>query len=83
MKIKWDKRGLRELRYMPSTVRLLEAKGKPIAARANAALKDDHSGFVMSSDPIRRHHRVSVGAVSVYARRHNAKHNTLLRLLGD
>ena len=85
--MKWKAGAVRKARYMPATVRMLEAKGKPILAAANASLRDDDGGYVMASRPGARkpsgRHRVSVAAVSVHARRHEAKHNTLLRLLGS
>lgn len=86
MKIEWVPGAVRKLRYMPATVAMLEAKGRPIVAKANAGLPpDDRDGYMMASRPGARkpwgRHRVSIAAVTIQARRSEAKHNTLVRLL--
>jgi hypothetical protein len=76
----------RKLRYMAETVDVLERFGKATAAKANAALgtsEDLTPGYRMSSRPGRTRHRVTVMAVSIHARRHDRKHNTLLKSLGN
>lgn len=86
IRIKWRDAGLRELRYMQSTVDMLEAKGERVTARANEFLPaDDEYGYMMRSRPGERRpqgrHQVTVAAVSIQARRSEARNNTLLRLL--
>lgn len=71
---------------MDSTVRMLEAKGTRVMNKANTFLPgNDTYGYRMRSRPGARkpfgRHQVTVAAVSIQARRHEAKHNTLLRLL--
>ena len=71
---------------MDSTVRMLEEKGERVTAKANTFLPDDDEfGYQMRSrkgvpKPYGRH-QVTVAAVSVQARRSEARNNTLLRLL--
>lgn len=66
----------------------LEGAAENVAARANAQLKGKGGkGFKTSSRQGARRPqgrwRTSVAAVSPYAKRHNAKHNTLIRALNS
>lgn len=86
IRIEWRDAGLRELRYMDPTVRMLEEKGERVTAKANTFLPDDDEyGYMMRSRPAARRpygrHQVTVAAVSIQARRSEARNNTLLRLL--
>lgn len=79
----------RKLRYLPATAKMLEGIGQKVARKANSELgasEDYTPGYRMESRPGARRpfgrHRVSVAAVSIHARRHDRKHNTLIRALG-
>jgi hypothetical protein len=81
---------LRKIRYLPSTARMLEVHGRRVESQANSSLgasTDEQQGFRMSSQPGARRpygrHRVSVAAVTPHAKRHDRKHNTLIRALGS
>lgn len=75
----------RQIRSAPALVAILEGMGQDVAARANAQLKDGHTGFRTSSRQGARRPqgrwRVSVAAVTRYAKRADAAHNILLRTL--
>ncbi|AAN07930.1 hypothetical protein AVANI_12 [Mycobacterium phage Avani] len=78
--------GYYKLRSAGGVVAFEEAAAKDVAARANKQLKGKGGiGFAVSSRQGARRPqgrwRTSVAAVSPYARRHNAKHNTLIRAL--
>jgi len=86
VRVKHSIGGYRAVRYSGGVRAFLEGAGNNIADRANAQLKGKGGkGFVMASRAGARRPqgrwRVSVAAVSPYAQRHNAKHNTLLRSL--
>lgn len=87
--IRVEMHSAKPLRYSAPVRALCEQLGRGVAERANAQLPRGKgiSGnqFVMhsragSAKPWGRW-RVSVTAVGMVARRHNAKHNTLLRAL--
>lgn len=75
-----------KLRSLPQLRNREESAGRALASRANSMLKKNHQGFkVVSHQGARRPQgrwQVKVVAASPYARRHNAKHNTLLKALG-
>lgn len=90
MKIEYKPGALRRIRYMQATVDMLEGKAAPIAAAANSYLGDvegirEQQGYKVASRRGARRpwgrHRVSIAAITPYAQRHEARHNTLLRLL--
>jgi len=92
VRFKISSQGKREIRYWPSTARMLEAVALTIADTANGSLKlngprDVSPGYAIRSQPGKPkgtsgRWRVSVTAVTQHAIRHNAIHNTLLRALG-
>lgn len=90
MRIDMKTGALKKLRYMNETVKMLERQGDRVKDRANTGLgtsEDIEPGFRMSSQPgtprPSGRHRVTVAAVSIHARRHDRKHNTLLKSLGN
>ncbi len=78
--------GMRALRYSDGARTICEVYGKATTAAANATLKEN-KGYGMSSRPGARRPqgrwRVSVGALSTHAKRSNARHNTLIRIIGS
>jgi hypothetical protein len=76
--------GYYRLRSAPKVVALEEGAANDVARRANAQLKGGKGFAVSSRQGAKRPQgrwRVTVAAVSPYARRANAKHNILLRAL--
>lgn len=77
--------GYYRLRSAEGVKAFLEGAGNEVARRANSQLKNGDKGFKVSSRQGAKRPqgrwRVTVVAVSPYAKRHNAKHNTLLRSL--
>lgn len=89
VRVKMKPGALRKIRYLPATAAMLETYGKRTMDGANADLDagpDEQQGFRMSSRPGARRPfgrwRVSVAAVTPHAKRHDRKHNTLLKNLG-
>ena len=92
VRFKISAQGKKEIRYWDYTARVLEAVAHTIADAANSSLKlngsgDLSPGYVIRSKPGRPdgtlgRWRVSVAAVTPHAIRHNAVHNTLLRVSG-
>jgi hypothetical protein len=92
VRIEVNRRALREIRYSDRVRVECEAHGSKLLAAANATLRahgagrEDHEpGYGMSSQrgkvaPSGRW-RVTVGTIGVHARRSNAKHHTLLKLV--
>ena len=82
-----EMRSSRAIRYSAGARALCETIGRQVAARANAELRGNTSklGFVMDSRPGARRPlgrwRVSVTAVGIEARIHDARNNTLVRAL--
>jgi len=85
MKVKHKIGGYYKLRSSGGVVAFLEGAGEAVASRANGQLKNGQ-GFKMSSRQGEKRPqgrwRVTVAAVTPYAKRANAKHNTLIRALG-
>lgn len=76
----------RHLRFMQETVDVLERHGRSVEAKANTSLgstEDAEPGYRMSSRAGKNRHRVTVIAVSIHARRHDRKHNTLLKAVAS
>lgn len=94
VKIKFTPGAQRKIRYLPEVADFLTNIGQQVADTANSTLEtrnkgDIEPGYVVSSRPGRRvgprgfgRWRVTVAAVTPHAKRHNAKHNTLLKALG-
>lgn len=88
MKIKWNRSGLREIRYGDADRRVitfLENEVEKVADRANSAAQVDGAKYVTGSQAGRRRPqgrwRTSVVTANYAAMRDNAKHNTLTRAL--
>lgn len=85
VRVKMNPAGVRKLRYSPAVARALEGYGRRLMTQCNAELGED--GYKMSSQPGERRpsgrHRVTVMAVSTHARRHDRRHNTLIKQLGQ
>jgi hypothetical protein len=83
MKFKPNHRGFYDVRRMPKLIDMLEDYAEEKADKANAELGEDGFG-TGSRQGARRPQgrwRASVFTRSEYAKRHNAKHNTLLKVL--
>ena len=84
IRIKFKRGAFFELRRAPKVIDFLEAAGQSIVDDANATL-DEGVGYRMSSSQGRKRPQgrwaVRVFTSSDHAKRSNAKHNTLLRLL--
>lgn len=74
----------RELRYSAGARTICETYGRAVTHFANSTLRG-RKGYEMRSQPGARkpfgRWRVSVTAVSPYARRSNARHQTLIKVL--
>jgi len=85
MKVKHKIGGYYKLRSSGGVVAFLEGAGNEVAARANRELKGGQKGFKVSSRQGAKRPqgrwRVTVAAVTPYAKRANAKRNILLRSL--
>jgi hypothetical protein len=90
IRFKKNDAGFRELRYRDETRSMLEAVAHTMADSANSTLetngpRDVKPGYMIFSQPGEAkpygRWRVSVTAVSRHAIRHNAVHNTLVRVL--
>lgn len=81
IRIQWNHDGLYRLRSSPGARADLEARGRRVLAEAG-----ESKGYVMSSQQGARRPsgrwRVTVMAAGPWARRDNAKHNTLIHALG-
>jgi hypothetical protein len=92
VRFKISGQGKRDIRYWNSTAKMLEAVALTIADAANSSLElngpgDLSPGYAIRSKPGKPdgtlgRWRVSVAAVTPHAIRHNAVHNTLLRVSG-
>lgn len=83
MKFTPNNRGFYDVRRMPKLIDMLEGFAEEKAAKANAELGEDGYG-TGSQQGARRPQgrwRTSVFTRSEHAKRHNAKHNTLLKVL--
>lgn len=81
-KIRWNIKGFQALRTEPRMHALVDAKAKAIADACNAELGKGPGHFVAApSQGERRRARAAVIAVTVEARKHNARNNTILRHL--
>lgn len=86
IRVKHKVGGYYKLRSSGGVQAFLVGAAEKVASRANAQLKGKGGkGFVTSSRQGAKRPqgrwRTSVAAVSPYAKRHNAKHNTLLKAL--
>lgn len=81
IRVKWNNDGLYELRSCPGVQRDLEARGRRILEAAGGEAK----GYKLDSrQGLRKPQgrwRVTVAAVGRYAKRSNAKHNSLINAL--
>ena len=84
VRLKWNRKAMYELRSAPQLVDYLEAMGALVRDEANQTLPEG-VGYRMSSGQGRRNPQgrwaVRVFTSSDHAKRSNAVHNTLLRLL--
>lgn len=87
IKVKHKIGGYYKVRSAGGVQAFLEGAAEDIASRANAQLKGNSKGFKTSSRQGAKRPqgrwRTTVAAVSPYAKRHNAKHNTLLKALSS
>lgn len=83
MRIDFNNSGFYDLRRHPNTRTMLEMYGELVMAAANATIDED--GYHMASEQGAKkpegRWRVAVFTASDEAKRSNAKHNTLLRLI--
>lgn len=82
--IRWRPGCFYDLRRQPGVIAALENHGRHIAAQANSTLKEG-SGYRVGSrqgaKKPRGRWRVTVYTASTHAKRSNARHNTLIKLL--
>ena len=82
--VKWRRGCFYDLRREPGVIAALENHGRHIVNRANATLKEG-AGYRMSSrqgaKKPKGRWRVTVYTASTHAKRSNAKHNTLIKLM--
>lgn len=86
MNLKWNNRAFYDLRRDPAVVKELESRGRRVLTAANATMKEKR-GYRMSSFQGKRKPQgrwfVQVYAASNHAKRSDAVHNTLLRVLDE
>lgn len=86
VRFKWNERSFYELRRSTKVVSALQNMGSRIMNAANETLPEK-DGYRMSSQQGRRNPQgrwaVRVYTQSTHAKRSNARHNTLLRVLND
>ncbi len=84
VKIRWNHNALYQIRSAPGVRAELERRGRRIVANANSTLRE-RDGYAMSSTQGARRPqgrwRVTVFTRSTHAKRSNARHNTLVRLM--
>lgn len=84
MRIDFDVDAFKEIRYSAEAAALVEAEAQKIADRANAAGKGTYAvGSQAGQAKPSGRHRASVVTADHAAIRDNAKHNTLLKALGQ
>lgn len=85
VRFKYRRGALFDVRRLPDVVARLEAEGRQRLNSANATLPDAE-GYRMSSKQGRKNPQgrwaVRIYTASNHAKRSNARHNTLVRLLG-
>lgn len=84
-RVEINQNGMYDLRRAPGVRAELERRGRQIMARANAELGEQGYGMDSHQGAKRPYGRwrVTVYTKSTYAKRHDRKHNTLIRLLGS
>lgn len=84
VRIRWNPNALYQIRHAPGVRAELERRGRRIVNAANNTLIE-RSGYAMSSTQGARRPqgrwRVTVFTRTTHAKRSNARHNTLLRLM--
>ena len=78
VEIRWNQRGLRLLLRHPAIKADLYRRARAIADAANGG---DDIGYLAVQGEGRTRSRAAVVAGTVWAKRHNAKHNALVRAL--
>lgn len=86
VRIKWNRNAMYQIRSAPKVVDFLESMGTLLQEEANETL-DENVGYRMSSRQGRKNPQgrwaVRVYTSSDHAKRSNAVHNTLLRILNS
>lgn len=86
IRFRWHRPGFRAVLTSESVRAELGRRAARVAAAANASAGippgGRDAGYVSVTAPGQARARASVIAASMHARRHNAKHNTLVRELG-
>lgn len=82
-KFKPNNKGFYDVRRMPKLVDLLESHAEEIAGKANAEMGEDgyDTGSRQGARRPQGRWRASVYTRTNHAKRHNAKHNTLVKKL--
>lgn len=83
LEIKWNKKGLSDLLHSPEVVDWVDDVSSELVDDANSQLTGNDNGYKYSAVHGKKRYRANVYAGSTYAIRHNAKHNTLLKMLMD
>jgi hypothetical protein len=87
IKFKWNNRSFYDLRRHPDVIAELESRGRRVVAAANRTLSDKRDGYAMSSFQGARKPQgrwfVQIYTRSTHAKRSNAKHNTLLKVMDE
>lgn len=82
VRVKLKQNAIDELRRTPEVRATLETHGRRMLAAANRTL-DENRGYALASESSRRTGwRVAVYTYTAHAIKSNAKHNTLVRVLG-
>lgn len=81
IRFEWNKDALGEILRSKEVADWVEDTAQDLVEDANDTLKGDDNGYEWSSKTTKKRHRAHVWADSVYARRSNAKHNTLMKMM--
>jgi len=85
--LKWKNRSFYDLRRDPAVIRELESRGRRVVDAANRTLSNKRDGYAMSSFQGARKPQgrwfVQIYTRSTHAKRSNAKHNTLLKVMDE